>query len=44
MAQIIEARQVPIEKIEIGIGQVRTRELSKGIDELADNIKKQGRN
>ncbi len=42
MAKIIEYKEIPLEDIVIGKGQVRTREPGKDIDKLAESIAKQG--
>jgi ParB family chromosome partitioning protein len=38
MARICEIREIPLEDLEIGKGQVRLRDVGKEIDELADSI------
>ena len=40
MAKIIEMKEIPLEDLELGKGQSRTRDVGKGIDELADSIRK----
>ena len=42
MARIVRHQEVPLSDLVIGKGQVRTRDLHKGIDELADSIDKLG--
>jgi ParB family transcriptional regulator, chromosome partitioning protein len=42
MAKIVRVEQVPMEKLEIGKGQVRLRDVGKDIDELAASIAKIG--
>ena len=42
MAKIVEYREIPLDDLVIGKGQVRTHETSKGIDELARSIDVQG--
>ena len=42
MATIIEFREIPLGDLIIGLGQVRTREVSRDIDELADSIAQVG--
>jgi len=42
MAKIIGMKEIPLEDLELGKGQSRTREVSKGVDELADSIRKVG--
>jgi ParB family chromosome partitioning protein len=42
MAKIIEYKDIPCENLSIGRAQVRTREVGKGIDELAASIDKVG--
>jgi len=42
VAKFKEIREIPLEDLEIGLGQVRLRDVSKDIDELAASIKKVG--
>ena len=42
MANIIEIKEIPLDALVIGKGQVRVRDVGKGIDELASSIKKLG--
>ena len=42
MAKITEMKAIPLEDLEVGKGQSRTREVSKGVDELGDSIRKVG--
>ena len=42
MARITDMRDIPLEDLEIGMSQVRTRQLKQGITELAESIRKQG--
>lgn len=42
MAKIVEIKEIPLGSLVIGKGQVRVRNVGKGIDELAASIKKQG--
>jgi len=42
MARIVEYKEIPLDDLVIGKGQVRTRELRKDVDQLAESIKKQG--
>ncbi len=42
MAKIMEYRDIPLGDLVIGQGQVRVRDLSKGIDDLARSIEVQG--
>ena len=42
MAKIIEFKDIPLEDLEISKSQVRVRDISAGIDELADSINKVG--
>ena len=42
MAAVKEYLQIPLDKLEIGRGQARTRDVAAGIPELADSIKKVG--
>lgn len=42
MVKIIEFRDIPLDQLEIGKAQVRTRDVSKGIEDLAASIKKVG--
>lgn len=42
MAKIVDYRDIPLTDLVIGTGQVRLSETSRGIDELADSIRKQG--
>ena len=42
MAKIIDHRQIPLDDLVIGKGQVRTREPHKDVDQLAASIEKQG--
>lgn len=42
MAKITQMIEIPLEDLELGKGQSRTRDVGKGIDELADSIRKVG--
>ncbi|MCW4013754.1 MAG: ParB/RepB/Spo0J family partition protein [Candidatus Bathyarchaeota archaeon] len=42
IAKIKETKDIPLDLIEIGIGQFRTRNVEKNIDELAENIRTVG--
>ena len=42
MAKIVEYRDIPLDDLVIGKGQVRTQDLGKGIEDLAHSIKSQG--
>jgi ParB family transcriptional regulator, chromosome partitioning protein len=42
MAKIREIKDLPLDSLVIGKGQVRVRDVGKDIDELAESIKKQG--
>ncbi len=42
MAKIVEYRDIPLDSLVIGKGQVRTQEPGKGIDDLARSIEVQG--
>ena len=42
MARIQEVKEISLDDLVIGKGQVRTRDPAKGIDELADSIRKVG--
>jgi ParB family chromosome partitioning protein len=42
MAKIIEYKDIPLKHLIIGKGQVRTRDVGKGIDDLATSIDKVG--
>lgn len=42
MARIADYKDIPIEDLEIGKAQARTRQLKESISELADSIRKQG--
>ena len=42
MAKIAEHKDIPLVDLEIGMYQVRTRDVSKDIDELAESIRKVG--
>ena len=42
MAKITGMKKIPLEDLELGKGQSRTREVSKGVDELGDSIRKVG--
>ena len=42
MAHIKEVKEIQLSDLQIGLGQVRLREVSKEIDELADSIRKVG--
>lgn len=42
MAQIKEFMDIPLDDLVLGKGQVRLRDIAKGIDELADSIRKVG--
>ncbi|MBU4186212.1 MAG: ParB/RepB/Spo0J family partition protein [Proteobacteria bacterium] len=42
MVKIIEVKDIPLDDLVIGKGQVRVRDVGKDIDELADSIDKRG--
>lgn len=42
MAQIKEVKEIPLDDLVVGKGQVRLRDTARGIDELADSISKVG--
>lgn len=42
MAKIVEYRDIPLDSLTIGKGQVRTMGMGQGLDELAHSIKVQG--
>jgi ParB family chromosome partitioning protein len=42
MAKILEYRELPLADLTLGKGQVRTRDVKKDIEQLADSIDKQG--
>ena len=42
MASIAEFKKIPLGDLTIGLGQVRTRDVSKEVDELADSIAQVG--
>ena len=42
MARIKEVREIPLADLQIGLGQVRLRDASKELDELADSIRQVG--
>ena len=42
MASILAVREIPLGDLTIGLGQVRTRDVSMEVDELADSIAKVG--
>lgn len=42
MAKIKEVRKIPLNKLKIGMGQVRLRNIDKEIDELTNSIRKVG--
>ena len=42
MAKIVEYKDIPLDKLEVGKGQVRTSLTDKGIDDLVDSIRKVG--
>ncbi len=42
MAKIVEYRDIPLDDLVIGKGQVRTQAPGKGLDDLANSIKAQG--
>ena len=42
MAKIVEIKEIPLDALVIGKGQVRVRDVGKDIEELASSIKKQG--
>lgn len=42
MAKIVEYKDIPLDDLTIGKGQVRTQDASKGIDDLATSIEAQG--
>lgn len=42
MAKIIEYRDIPLDSLIVGKGQVRTKDIGQGLDELAQSIKIQG--
>ena len=42
MASIVEFKEIPLGDLIIGLGQVRTREVARDINELADSIAQVG--
>ena len=42
MPSIVEFKEIPLGNLTIGLGQVRTRDVSRDIDELADSIAQVG--
>jgi ParB family chromosome partitioning protein len=42
MAKIVEIKEIPLDALVIGKGQVRVRDVAKDLDELMASIKKQG--
>lgn len=42
MAKIVEVKEIPLDDLVIGKGQVRVRDVGKDIDKLAASIKKRG--
>ena len=42
MAEIVEYKDIPLERLAIGKGQVRTRDVGKGIDDLAESVRVHG--
>ena len=42
MAKIIEYREIPLDDLTLGKGQVRVEDVGKGIEDLAESIKIQG--
>ena len=42
MAKIVDFKDIPLDDLEIGKGQVRLRDVGRDIDELADSIRKVG--
>ena len=42
MARIQEVKDIPLEDLQIGIGQVRLRDVAKEVNELADSIRRVG--
>ena len=42
MAKIVEYREIPLADLTLGKGQVRTHDVRKDLDQLADSIDKQG--
>ena len=42
MAKVIEYKEIPIDKLNIGKGQVRTQDVGAEIEELAESIRVQG--
>ncbi len=42
MAKIVEYKEIPLDDLVIGKGQVRTREPGKDLEQLTESIKKQG--
>ena len=42
MARIREVREIPLADLQIGLGQVRLRDATKELDELADSIRQVG--
>lgn len=42
MAKIVEVKEIPLDALVIGKGQVRVRDVGKDIDELAESIKVRG--
>ena len=42
MAKILEYRELPLSDLIVDAGQVRTQDVDKGIDQLAESIRRQG--
>jgi len=42
MARIFDIKKIPLDDLEIGKGQSRTRDIGKGLEELEDSIRKVG--
>ena len=42
MASIVEFKEISLGDLTIGLGQVRTRDVAKEVDELADSIAQVG--
>ncbi len=42
MAKIVDTREIALDKLVIGLGQIRLRDVAAGIDELAVSIDKKG--
>lgn len=42
MAKIIDMKNIPLDDLDIGKGQSRTRDIGKGLEELEDSIRKVG--